>query len=162
MRVWEYGRGILIFSYFHILTLPYLPYSVFKLFVGFATAARIAWKLTVMMAIQTAIRPASANIHQLMGVRYANAESHLFMAHQAMGVPIIKDNRTSFTKSFDKSWTIPLTLAPSTLRMPISLLLCSALNEASPNKPSEDIKIAIRVNELMILPSVSSDSYCFC
>ena len=46
-----------------------LIYSVFKLFVGFAIAARMAWNLTVNMAIRIAINPASANIHQVMVTR---------------------------------------------------------------------------------------------
>ena len=66
MEVWKcgsIGSHTFILPYFHTLVV----YSVFKLFVGFATAAFIAWKLTVIMAIKIAIIPASANIHQLMG-----------------------------------------------------------------------------------------------
>jgi hypothetical protein len=44
-------------------------YSVLKLFIGLAIAAFIAWKLTVNNAIKTAIKPARANIHQLMSIR---------------------------------------------------------------------------------------------
>jgi len=38
-------------------------YSVLKLFTGFANAALIAWKLTVISAISNAIDPATANTH---------------------------------------------------------------------------------------------------
>ena len=67
------------------------------------------------------------------------------MAHQAIGVAITMAIATSFKKSFDNNCTMPLTLAPSTLRIPISLLLCSALNAARPNKPRHEINIAINV-----------------
>ena len=43
-----------------------LFYSDRKLFTGFARAALIDWKLTVIKAIKTAPSPATANIHQLM------------------------------------------------------------------------------------------------
>ena len=41
-------------------------YSVLKLFTGFAIAAFIAWKLTVINAINKARIPAIANTHQLI------------------------------------------------------------------------------------------------
>jgi len=41
------------------------PYSYLKLFTGFATAALIAWKLTVTNAIIRAITPDSAKTHKL-------------------------------------------------------------------------------------------------
>lgn len=43
-------------------------YSVLKLFTGFATAAFIAWKLTVSNAISKADKPVTMNIHQLIFV----------------------------------------------------------------------------------------------
>jgi hypothetical protein len=45
-------------------------YSVLKLFTGFAIAAFIAWKLTVINAIRTAAMPAIKNIHQLISILY--------------------------------------------------------------------------------------------
>ena len=48
-----------------------IPYSVLKLFTGLANAALIAWKLTVANAIITASKPATANTHQLILVRYS-------------------------------------------------------------------------------------------
>jgi hypothetical protein len=45
-------------------------YSLLKLFTGFATAAFIAWKLTVDNAIKMATMPAIKNIHQLMVILY--------------------------------------------------------------------------------------------
>ncbi len=44
-------------------------YSLLKLFTGFATAALSAWKLTVSNAIKMAVKPASANTHQLILTR---------------------------------------------------------------------------------------------
>ena len=46
-------------------------YSVLKLFTGFAIAAFIDWKLTVINAIRMAIQPEPINIHQLMFILYA-------------------------------------------------------------------------------------------
>ncbi len=46
-------------------------YSVLKLFTGFATAAFIAWKLTVANAIKIASTPAAINIHQEISTRYS-------------------------------------------------------------------------------------------
>ena len=53
------------FSHSHTFT---FSYSVLNDFTGLATAALIAWKQTVNNAIQTASKPASANIHQLSGI----------------------------------------------------------------------------------------------
>lgn len=44
-------------------------YSVLKLFTGFAIAAFIAWKLTVIKAINITSIPADANNHQLSEMR---------------------------------------------------------------------------------------------
>lgn len=38
-------------------------YSLLKLFTGFATAALIAWKTTVINAMSKAVKPATINIH---------------------------------------------------------------------------------------------------
>ena len=38
-------------------------------FTGLVIAARMAWKLTVIIAMAMAIKPANANIHQLMSIR---------------------------------------------------------------------------------------------
>src|SRR5579871_870808 len=47
----------------------FYSYSVRRLFTGFISAARIAWKLTVINAMINAIIPAKAKIHQLMFIR---------------------------------------------------------------------------------------------
>jgi hypothetical protein len=52
------------------ITLFPIFYSVLKLFTGFATAAFIAWKLTVINAINITNTPPDANNHQLNEMRY--------------------------------------------------------------------------------------------
>ena len=44
-------------------------YSVLKLLIGFAVAALMAWKLSVIKAINSAHTAANANIHQWIVVR---------------------------------------------------------------------------------------------
>ena len=101
-------------------------YSVRKDFTGFATAAFIAWKLTVNNAISNARIPATKNIHQLIDTRYAKSSSHLFIAHHATGNAITEAISTSFKKSFESIVTIFVTDAPNTFRIPISFMRCSA------------------------------------
>src|SRR6266487_1930819 len=102
-------------------------YSVLKLFTGLAIAAFIAWKLTVINAIATDIKPAIANTHQSILTRYEYDASQLFITHHATGDEITNEIRTSFRKSFDNNAVILCTLAPSTLRMPISFIRVSAI-----------------------------------
>ena len=45
-------------------------------------------------------------------------------------------------KSLDNNKIICLILAPSAFRIPISLVLLSAVNEANPNSPRQEIRIA--------------------
>src|ERR1700730_804228 len=127
-------------------------YSVLKLFTGLATAALIAWKLTVSTAMQRAIAAVIRNTSQPIFVRYAKSRSHLLITHQATGDAITIDIATSFKKSFDKSVTIPATLAPKTLRTPISFVRCSALNVANPNNPRQQMRMAMMVKYPTIEP----------
>src|SRR5438552_14917853 len=76
-------------------------YSVLKLFTGFINAARIVWKLTVINAMNSAARPATANIHQLTSIRYAKSRSHLFMKYHESGAAIMNAITTNFIKSFE-------------------------------------------------------------
>ena len=57
----------ILFVHFQIIK---LSHSVLKLFTGFATAALIAWKLTVSKVISKAPAPADAKIHHDNAVRY--------------------------------------------------------------------------------------------
>ena len=121
-------------------------YSALNDFTGFATAAFIAWKLTVNNAIAIAIMPAIANIHQLISIRYAKACNHLFINHQAIGDAIKMAMHTSFTKSFDNNVVIPVTVQPNILRMPISLVRFSASNAVRLNNPNAEMTTAIIAN----------------
>ena len=53
-------------GWFFLKRKKHLYYSVLKLFTGFAIAALIAWKLTVINAIKITNNPAAANNHQLI------------------------------------------------------------------------------------------------
>lgn len=57
-----------------------LFYSIRNDLTGFAIAARIAWKLMVNKAINSAEAPASANTCQPICIRKAKSSSHRFMA----------------------------------------------------------------------------------
>ncbi len=58
------------------------------------------------------------------------------------GNATIHEIATNCRKSLDNSVLIPATLAPNTLRMPISFVLRSAVKAAKPNKPKQEIIIA--------------------
>jgi len=75
-----------------------LIYSVLNDFIGFAIAALIASKLTVMKAVSKTNIPATVNIHQEICVRYAKSSSHLFITYHATGIAITLANKTSFKK----------------------------------------------------------------
>src|SRR5690349_16854017 len=92
--------------------------------------------------------PATANIHHETGMRYAKLFSHLFITHPDNGNAHTKAITISFRKSFDSSATIAASLAPSTLRIPISFVRVSAENVASPNKPRQAMSIAMHVNDI--------------
>src|SRR6266545_3074937 len=93
----------LIYSFFIKL------YSVLKLFTGFAIAAFIAWKLTVIKATAIAKIPVAANTPHSTLIRYANDCSQLFIKYHATGDAINNAIAISFRKSLDKSVTILLT-----------------------------------------------------
>jgi hypothetical protein len=133
---------MILFSY-SLFTIDYsLFYSLLKLFTGLAIAAFIAWKLMVANAINNANAPAIKNIHQLIFILYAKFCNHLSMISHANGEAMNNAIATSFRKSFENKITMLATLAPSTLRTPISFVRCSALNVASPNKPRHEIRMA--------------------
>ena len=114
--------------------------------------------LIVIKAIANAVTVVITNTAQLILIRYAKSCSHLFITHQATGDAIKMATATSLIKSFDNSVIMLVTLAPNTLRTPISLVLCSALKVASPNNPRHEMKIAMKVNTLTIDASLFSAS----
>ena len=75
-----------------------------------------------------------------------------------MGEAISNDMVTSFTKSFDNNCHKLNTVAPNTLRTPISLMRCSAINDAMPNKPRQLINMAKPAKQVASLPIRSSFS----
>src|SRR5262245_55667385 len=63
---------------------------------------------------------------------------------------------TRITKSFESICHNPATEAPNTLRMPISFVRCSATNDARPNKPRQEMKMARIAKYIANLPMRSS------
>ncbi len=102
-------------------------HSVLKFFVGFATAALIAWKLTVIIAIIIASNPATIKIQGLMFILYSNFCNQSCMIHHAAGNDTKQASPTNCKKSFDNNVAIPAILAPNTFRIPISFILRSAV-----------------------------------
>src|SRR6185312_11281663 len=84
----------------------------------------------------------AANTHQESVVRYSYFSSQAFRKYQARGMEIQQESMTSITKSFDSNFQRLNTVAPSTFRTPISLTRCSAMKEARPNNPRQEIKTA--------------------
>ena len=73
------------------------------------------------------------------------------MANHANGNAINDDSITSFKNSADNIFIIPVTEAPNTLRMPISLMRFSIVKDASPARPMQQIKIARPANMVVSL-----------
>src|SRR6185437_4293814 len=73
----------------------------------------------------------------------------------------MKDKITSNTNSFDIKFQRLNTDAPNTFLIPISLVRCSAINDASPNKPRHEIKTANTENIVARLLVCSSSANFF-
>jgi hypothetical protein len=71
-------------------------------------------------------------------------------------VAIKKEMKTSNTKSLDNNCHKLITEAPTTLRTPISLARCAAVNAAKPKMPRQEIKMAKMANTKASLPIRSS------
>ena len=69
---------------------------------------------------------------------------------------MINESRTSNTNSLDSIFQRPKTVAPKTLRTPISFVFCSATKEASANKPRHEMNIARPAKMLASFPICSS------
>jgi hypothetical protein len=74
---------------------------------------------------------------------------------------MIKAVTIHFTKSPLSIRMISDTLAPFTLRIPISLILRSVMKAASPSNPRQEMRIAIPAKYLVSIPIRVSASYCF-
>src|SRR5687768_18236676 len=81
-------------------------YSVLKLFTGLASAAFIAWKLTVINAINMAAVPAITNAVQPICILNAKSCNHLFTPQYANGAAIAIEMQTMIKKSFVSNDTI--------------------------------------------------------
>src|SRR5664279_2915142 len=66
----------------------HISYSVLKLFTGFAIAAFIAWKLTVINAMMIEAIPPIRNSHQLISILNVKFCNHRFIKYHANGVAI--------------------------------------------------------------------------
>src|SRR5574341_1364958 len=61
-----------------------------------------------------------------------------------MGQAMTLASATSFKNCLESNNMMPGTEAPSTLRMPTSLVFCSTSNEASPNSPRQAAELRTR------------------
>ena len=100
---------------------------------------------------------AKAKTVQPMFILKAKLLSHNRDTEYAKGQAIRLDKITHFKKFFVSRSTIPDVEAPTTFLMPISFVLCSAVNDASPKSPRHEIKIVKTVKYLMIDPKRNSE-----
>lgn len=136
-------------------------YSVLSVFIGLAIAALIAWKLTVTREMNIAITPANPKIHHSISIRYAYSCNQVCIAHQAKGDAISNAIMTNNRNSLDNKENKEKMLAPSTFRIPISRVLCSAVNMANPNKPRQEMKMASSEKQLVSRLTMASLLYNF-
>src|SRR3569833_32550 len=131
-------------------------YSLLKLLTGLANAAFMAWKLIVTKAIIIADKADTTNTPAPMLTRYSYFSSQFTIKYNASGDAITQLISTSTTKSRDNNihtWAID---APSTLRIPTSLVRCSATYAARPNKPRHEINMARAANTPASFPTNTS------
>jgi hypothetical protein len=76
-----------------------------------------------------------------------------------VGIEISIDANTILVKSPDKRETMRSALEPNTLRTPISLRLLSAEKAARPNRPRQEMMMAMPAKYLESVPTRISDSY---
>src|SRR5688572_6482477 len=76
-----------------------------------------------------------------------------------MGIEMRQAMITNPTNSFDCIFQRLNTVAPSTLRTPISLFRCSATKDANPNRPRQEINMARIAKKLARLPILTSLEY---
>src|SRR5687767_7540713 len=76
-------------------------HSVRNDFTGLATAALMAWKLTVTNAMNSAAAPANTNTHQLTLTLCAKSCNRLSITNHAIGDATITAIATSLIKSFE-------------------------------------------------------------
>lgn len=108
----------------------------------------MAWKLIVNNAMKKAKAAAKTNTDQLILMRYAKFCSQLCIKYHATGDAISMAMPTSLKKSFDRSRTMPVTLAPKTFRIPISFVFLTTTKAIKPHKPMQQMKMEMAENAL--------------
>ena len=136
-------------------------YSILKLFTGFATAAFIDCKQTVINAIAIAINPGNASIHHSIFIRYAKSSSQVFIANQATGMAMIVAMATNCIKFLPNIIVTEATEAPNTFLIPISFTRCAVVKITRPSKPRQAITKAKMVNTRDSCSCFCSAEYCF-
>ncbi len=124
-------------------------YSYLRDSAGLAWAARIVWKLTVMIAITRAMMAASTRVHHWKSMRYAKFWSQLSIRYQLAGMAIRAEISIHLPKSFHRCNRILPAEAPCTFLIPISLVRCSVVKATSPSSPSAAMKRAIMENRVI-------------
>ena len=104
-----------------------LCYSYFNASAGLVRAALIDLKLIVIKAMINAKTPAPRNIKNERSTEYAKFSNHFFKARYASGQAMIFASTTQIENSLERMRTMLETEAPITLRILISLVLCSAV-----------------------------------
>src|SRR4029079_4031355 len=128
-----------------------LAYSALRLFTGFLVAAPIVFSPTTASVSNNINMPTIPNNQILILTFTSYLSSQLLIIHQVIGTAITNAINTSFKNSIDISINTCCTDAPRTLRMLISRIRFSMVNEARPAKPRQEIKMARHANTLVIL-----------
>jgi hypothetical protein len=100
--------------------------------------------------------PTTPNNQILIEIWYSYLSSQLFIIHHATGIARKKAIPISFKNSRETSNKTCGTDAPSTLRIPISLIRFSTVKETNPASPRQQIKMASAAKILVILLMSSS------
>src|SRR5690242_10277688 len=98
--------------------------------------------LTVTAATISEAAPAAINTHQWILTRYAKSCSHECAMYQAIGEAMTVATITKVKKSLEISNTMFDTVAPSTLRMPISFVRCNTAYAVTANRPRQASNMA--------------------
>ena len=117
-------------------------YSLRSESTGLLDAALNACVLAMPIVIMNDMIPASGKIHKGISILMGYCSRKLLAIHHANGRLIAKAIKTILEKSFVSRKRTLDTEAPSTFRMPISFVRCSAVNEAIPNNPNAVTTIA--------------------
>ena len=102
-------------------------YSDLRLIVGFERAALRMGYPTVIMVSKKVVNAAPENIRQSGCILYANDASQACAAQKLMGIAITMANAIILVNSPETNRRIAMLLLPRILRIPISLLLLSAV-----------------------------------